>query len=69
MQFKSYTEQYLDSTGIFKDVIISLLATLAKQEKVRQSERVKACLDRVKSQGIQLEVLVIRQAISYAVIG
>ena len=44
--FRSYTEQYIDSSGIFKDVIISLLSTLAKQEKLRQSERVIAGLKR-----------------------
>lgn len=49
--YKSYTEQYLDSTGIFKDVIISLLSTLAKQEKIRISERVKAGLDKSRLQG------------------
>ena len=49
--FKSYTEQYIDSTGIFKDVIISLLATLAKQERIRLSERVRAGLDRAKKEG------------------
>ncbi len=49
--FKSYTEQYIDSCGIFKDVVISLLSTLAKQEKVRISERVKAGLARSKKKG------------------
>ena len=44
--YKSYTEQYIDSAGIFKDVIISLLSTLARQEKIRISERVKAGLER-----------------------
>jgi DNA invertase Pin-like site-specific DNA recombinase len=46
VNFKSYTEQYIDSCGIFKDVVISLLSTLAKQEKIRISERVKAGLAR-----------------------
>ena len=49
--FKSYTEQYLDGTGLFKDAIISLLSCLARQEKVRLSERVKAGLNKAKSQG------------------
>jgi DNA invertase Pin-like site-specific DNA recombinase len=49
--FKSYTEQYLDTTGIFKDAIISLLAALANQEKVRLSERVKAGMERAKAKG------------------
>lgn len=46
VNYKSYTEQYLDSCGIFKDVVISLLSTMAKQERVRMSERVKAGLER-----------------------
>ncbi len=46
VNFKSYTEQYIDSCGIFKDVIISLLSTLARQEKIRISERVRAGLAR-----------------------
>ena len=49
--YKSYSEQYLDSSGIFKDVIISILATLAKQEQIRLSERVKAGLNKAKSKG------------------
>lgn len=46
ISYKSYTEQYIDSCGIFKDVVISLLSTLARQEKIRISERVKAGLAR-----------------------
>ena len=49
--YKSYSEQYLDSSGIFKDVIISILATLAKQEQIRLSERVRAGLEKAKSKG------------------
>jgi len=49
--YKSYTEQYLDSSGIFRDVIISLLSVLAQQEKIRLSERVRAGLDKAKSKG------------------
>jgi len=46
--FKSFTEQYLDSTGLFKDAIIALLACLARQEKVRLSERVVAGLQKAR---------------------
>jgi DNA invertase Pin-like site-specific DNA recombinase len=49
--YKSFSEQYLDSSGIFKDVIISILATLAKQEQIRLSERVRAGLEKAKSKG------------------
>ena len=51
VNFKSYTEQYIDSCGIFKDVIISLLSTLARQEKVRLGERVRAALARSSKKG------------------
>ena len=40
--YKSFTEPYLDSCGTFKDVVISLLATMAKQERIRMGERVRA---------------------------
>jgi DNA invertase Pin-like site-specific DNA recombinase len=49
--YKSFTEQYIDSSGIFKDVIIALLSTLAKQERIRISERVVAGLDKARTQG------------------
>jgi DNA invertase Pin-like site-specific DNA recombinase len=52
--YKSYSEQYLDSTGLFKDAIVSILATIAKQEKVRLSERVKAGLVRTAAKGTRL---------------
>ncbi|MFC6225887.1 recombinase family protein [Hymenobacter artigasi] len=42
VQFKSFTEQYLDSTGVFRDALIAILAAIAKQERVRLSERIKA---------------------------
>ena len=48
--WRSYTEQYLDSAGIFKDAIISIMATLAKQERLRISERTIAGLKRAKAQ-------------------
>jgi DNA invertase Pin-like site-specific DNA recombinase len=42
VQFKSFTEQYLDSTGLFREAIIGFLAAIAKQERVRLGERVRA---------------------------
>ncbi|HEX4715609.1 MAG TPA: recombinase family protein [Ktedonobacteraceae bacterium] len=49
--WKSFTEQYFDSCGIFRDAIISIAATLAKQERVRISERTIAGLERARRQG------------------
>lgn len=49
--FRSYTEQFFDSCGPFKDAVISIMATLAKQERVKRSERTRAGLARVKAAG------------------
>jgi DNA invertase Pin-like site-specific DNA recombinase len=51
VQYRSYTEQYIDSSGIFKDVIISLLSTLALQEKTRLADRVLCGLERARRNG------------------
>ncbi len=37
--YRSFTEQYLDSFGIFKDAVLAILEVIAKQERVRLSER------------------------------
>lgn len=52
--YKSFTEPYLDSCGTFKDVVISVLATMAKQERLRMGERVRAGLQLARSQGKRL---------------
>ena len=49
--YRSFTEPYLDSLGVFKDAIIGLLAVLARQERVRLSERTIAGLQRARAQG------------------
>jgi DNA invertase Pin-like site-specific DNA recombinase len=52
--WRSYTEQYLDSTGVFRDAVIGILAAVAKQERVRRSERTRAGLERARAKGKQL---------------
>jgi DNA invertase Pin-like site-specific DNA recombinase len=49
--YRSFTEQYFDSCGVFRDAVISILATVARQERIRISERVRAGIARRKSQG------------------
>jgi DNA invertase Pin-like site-specific DNA recombinase len=49
--YRSLTEQYLDSCGIFKDAVLSILATIAKQERIRLSERTVAGLEKARRQG------------------
>ena len=51
VNYRSFTEQYLDSTGMFKEAVIGILAAVAKQERVRLSERTIAGLERAKAQG------------------
>ena len=33
VHWRSFTEQYLDSTGIFREAVIGILAAVAKQER------------------------------------
>ena len=49
--FRSYTEPYFDSCGIFKEAVVSIVATLAKRERVRLSERTRAGLAIARSKG------------------
>jgi DNA invertase Pin-like site-specific DNA recombinase len=51
IHYRSFTAQYLDSTGIFKEAVIGILAAIAKQERVRLSERTIAGLQRARAQG------------------
>ena len=52
--WRSYTEAYLDSAGVFGEAIVALLATLAKQERLRLQERVRAGLMRARREGKRL---------------
>src|SRR5580658_2335910 len=49
--YRSFTEQYLDSCGMFREAVISILAVIAKQERVRLSERTIAGLQRARAHG------------------
>jgi DNA invertase Pin-like site-specific DNA recombinase len=49
--YRSFTEQYFDSCGIFKDAVIAIIATVAKQERVRISLRVRAGLEVARAKG------------------
>jgi DNA invertase Pin-like site-specific DNA recombinase len=51
LNYRSFSEQYLDSTGVFKEAVIGILAAVAKQERVRLSERTIAGLQRARAQG------------------
>src|ERR1019366_2028466 len=51
VNWRSFTEQYLDSCGLFRDAVLSILATIAKQERVRRSERASAAIARLRRAG------------------
>lgn len=50
----SYREPYLNTVGQFKDVVVSILSTVAKIEREQISERTKAGLKRAKLNGVIL---------------
>lgn len=54
VNYKSFTELYLDSLGPFGDVIVSMLATIAAQDLIKISENTKASLAKKKAAGIRL---------------
>jgi DNA invertase Pin-like site-specific DNA recombinase len=49
--WRSFTEQWLDSLGPWADMVLSVLATVAKQERIRISERTIAGLQRARAAG------------------
>ena len=51
VEWRSFTEEYLDSTGMFRDAVIAILAVIAKQERIRRSERASAAIARLRRQG------------------
>jgi len=54
IEWESYQEKYLRSMGEFRDVVISIMATLAKIERQQLSQRTKAGLERAKKEGKKL---------------
>jgi DNA invertase Pin-like site-specific DNA recombinase len=51
VQFESYTEPHFRTTGPAGELMLAVAAWIAKQERIRISERVKAGMDRVKASG------------------
>lgn len=51
IEWESYQEQYFRSIGQFKDVVLSIMATLAKIEREKISDRTRAGLRLAKLKG------------------
>lgn len=54
IDYESYQEPYIRTAGQFKDIVISIISTIAKLERERISERTKAGLKRAKLNGKKL---------------
>lgn len=51
VKYRSLQEQWIDSLGAFSDAIVGILATVAKFEADRMSNRVRSGLARAKAEG------------------
>ena len=51
VSYRSYSEPLIASDGIYKDLVVSLFSIMAKQERVRMSDRVKSGMRRAKEEG------------------
>ena len=54
VNWRSYQEPFFDSCGFLKDAIVAIMAALAKQERIKISDRTKAGLKRARRAGKQL---------------
>jgi DNA invertase Pin-like site-specific DNA recombinase len=54
VRWRSFMEPFFDSCGMMRDVVISIMATLAEQERITISERTKAGLKRTVREGTKL---------------
>ena len=50
-RWRSFQEPFFDSCGVMREVVISIMATLAQQERIAISERTKAGLQRAVKAG------------------
>jgi DNA invertase Pin-like site-specific DNA recombinase len=54
VDWRSHKEDFLDSTGPLRDAVIAILACLARQERVRRSERAIMGVAKARRNGTQL---------------
>lgn len=53
-RFLSVQEQYLDTLGPFREAVIGILAAVARMERERHVERVRAGVERARERGVHL---------------
>ena len=54
VQFYSYNEPFLDTTGPFAGFLIPLFAWLARQESIRKGKAVRLGMEKAKAEGINV---------------
>ena len=54
VKYRSLTEPYIDASAPFAEAIIGFVATIAKMERERLRERVRAGLDQARARGVKL---------------
>lgn len=54
VQFISFTEEHFRTTGAAGELMIAIAAWIAKQERIRISERTRAGLDKARAKGVRL---------------
>lgn len=52
--WRSLQEQYIDSAGPFRDAVISIMACIAQQERLRIAERTRAGMETARRKGASL---------------
>jgi hypothetical protein len=50
-EYRSFTEQYFDSSAAFRNAVIAIVAKVAKQERIRTLERVSSGLTAARNKG------------------
>ena len=67
--FHSYTEEFLSTdNGLVRDILLATMASLAKQEAIKISDRTKAGLERARAKGKRLGAKPTDQAVLDAIV-
>lgn len=53
VKYRSFTQAYFNTAGPFREALVSILATLAEQERSLINSRITAGMDRAKAKGVK----------------